>query len=140
MLNAQRLEGSRFVSQQLYRFAAGGSRELPSLAASIQRIAKIVAHEDRRTSGTMANLGRLPGAACCKLIELPSCKAAPLQALGVYRYSRLFVSIRGCFGWLSARFDKPRCLVLVAGSARAKLSTVGPWVLSSNVGSRTRQG
>jgi hypothetical protein len=41
---------------------------------------------------------------------------------------------------LSARFDKPRRLVLVAGSARAKLSTVGPWVLSSNVGSRTRQG
>jgi hypothetical protein len=39
-----------------------------------------------------------------------------------------------------APFDKPRRLVLVAGSARAKLSTVGPWVLSSNVGNRTRQG
>ena len=39
-----------------------------------------------------------------------------------------------------APFDKRGRLVLVAGSARAKLSTVGPWVLSSNVGCRTRQG
>jgi hypothetical protein len=41
---------------------------------------------------------------------------------------------------LFAPFDKRGRLVLVGGSARAKLSTVGPWVLSSNVGSRTRQG
>jgi hypothetical protein len=37
-------------------------------------------------------------------------------------------------------FDKPGPLVLVGGSARANLMTVGPWVSSSTAGSRTRQG
>src|SRR5580692_1578935 len=36
------LEGSRFPRWQLYRFAAGGSRKLPSVFASIQRLARIV--------------------------------------------------------------------------------------------------
>jgi len=67
---AQGLEGSRFPRWQLYWFAAGGSRKLPSVFASIQRLAPIVPIKSA-TSATMVHLGSLSGAACCHPIELP---------------------------------------------------------------------
>src|SRR5580704_2718535 len=65
-----------------------GSRRLPGITqrASIKLVTQTQSlAASSSTSATMANLGSFPGAACCKPIELPPYKAAPLQALGVRR-------------------------------------------------------
>jgi len=72
-----RLEGSRFAGGQFYQMAAGGSRE------QAQRLE--FNRADRSKEGIA--VGRMPretfpGAACCQVTELPTDKAAPLQAVG----------------------------------------------------------
>jgi hypothetical protein len=44
---------------------------------------------------TMVKLGRLPGAACCQPIDLPTGKAAPLPVMGSALSSCSLASIRG---------------------------------------------
>ena len=57
----------------------------------------------------LRGLKTLAGAACCKLVELPSYKAAPSWGAGdrsgvfIRVYSSSFVSIRGCHS--SCQFD-----------------------------------
>ena len=79
--------------------AFGVDRRLPEVTqrvTSAQRLERLACHEDRRTSGTMVNLGWFPGAACCKPIDLPHGQAAPLQAYrDVQSHLLKFVSIRG---------------------------------------------
>src|ERR1700733_11644073 len=71
-------QGSRFISWQLYRQAASGSRELPNVSHSpivSERVPGGIQDEQRWEKSAM---GLFPGAACLP-IELPRCKAAPLQ-------------------------------------------------------------
>jgi hypothetical protein len=42
---------------------------------------------EHKTPGNVANPGKLTGAACCIPVELPTYKAAPLQAWGVFALS-----------------------------------------------------
>ena len=79
------LEGSRFVGWQLYRHAAGGSRKLPKV--QLRREWGYGLERRMVPSEVVVSAGSFSGAACCKLIELPRNKAAPLQALPL-RYRR----------------------------------------------------
>ena len=82
------LEGSRFVSWQLFRIAAGGSRELPSVCpAGRMRLAKPLIRKaalELPSSGAVlgSRLSTPKAFGGCQLTELPSYKAAPLQVLG----------------------------------------------------------
>ena len=64
---------------QIYRLAAGGSRERPSATQFYRRRANRSPSEHSHRIKVYAGL--VAGAACCQLIDLPTCKAAPLQTL-----------------------------------------------------------
>lgn len=58
---------------------------------------------------------------------------------------RLFIGVYSCpfavaFAGFLPPFDKPGPVVLVGGSARANLMTVGPWVSSSTLGAARVRG
>ena len=60
----------------LQQAAPGNYPACPHQCGGMERIGW---REDGRRSGTMANLGLLPGTACCKPTDLLPCKAAPLH-------------------------------------------------------------
>jgi hypothetical protein len=65
----QRLEGSRFVTSQLYRSAACGSRERLLRRAVLSRWARIDG-----AVGLKVLRWVIPGAACCRLTRLATYK------------------------------------------------------------------
>ena len=87
--HAHGLEGSRFRRWQLYRLAAGGSRELPNAMFCPSRLFR--AAEQRALE--LPHLETFAGAACSQPIELPVYKAAPLQAFGPLDTRRVCPSV-----------------------------------------------
>ena len=78
-----RLEGSRPAGRGIglqisIGRATGGSRQRLQVTQFYWYAFRT--RGNRGLQGENPHLGPFPGAACCKLIELPACKAAPLQA------------------------------------------------------------
>ena len=90
--------------QQLYRMAAGGSREQPSAVLLPNgSVSKMTGYNAR--SIELLNHETFSGAACCQLTELPSYKAAPLQAWSSFPPACLQASFRSFYLTSLARGD-----------------------------------